>query len=185
MIYAVRFLLALPDDYQIHLIPTANAVEIMKSEIGWNLAKETFSQFAEKKLGLKAPSINIIPHHWENPFASVASGSFQTEGMVIMPCSSKTLAGIACGYANNLLERAAEVSLKERRPTILIVSETPYTLVHIKNMHNVTLAGATVLPASPAFYHQPQSVNDLVDYIVAKTLDHLKIPHSLIQHWRE
>lgn len=185
MIYAVRFLLALPEGYQVHLIPTAAAIKIMKSEMGWDLEKETFAQYAQKALKQKASAIKIIPHHWENHFASVASGSFKTEGMIIVPCSTKTLAGIASGYAHNLIERAAEVNLKERRPTVLIVRETPYTLIHLENMRNATLAGATVLPASPAFYHQPQTINDLVDYIVAKALDQLAIPHTLIQHWRE
>ncbi len=185
MIYAVRFLLAVPEGYQVHLIPTANAIKIMKSETGWDLEKETFAQYIRRVLHLPPPAVKIIPHHWENHFASVASGSFKTEGMVVMPCSSKTLAGIALGYVNNLIERAAEVNLKERRPTVLMVREAPYTLIHLENMKRATLAGATILPASPAFYHQPQTVEDLVDYIVAKALDLLSIPHTLIQHWRE
>ncbi len=185
MIYAVRFLLKLPEGYQVHLVPTENALKIMKSEMGWDLEKETFSQYVERSLGQTAPPVKIIPHHWQNQFASVGSGSFKTEGMVVVPCSSKTLAGIASGYVNNLVERAAEVNMKERRPTVLIVRETPYTTIHLENMKRAALAGATILAASPAFHHQPQSIEDLADYVVAKTFDQLGIAHTFWQHWRE
>ncbi len=115
--------------------------------------------------------------------AAVSSGSFQTMGMVVMPCSMRTLAAVATGNTTDLLTRAADVTLKERRRLVLVTRETPLNLVHIKNMETVTLAGATVLPPVPAFYHRPRTIDDLLDHSVGKVLDQFGIQHEVYRRW--
>ena len=115
--------------------------------------------------------------------AGIASGSFLTAGMVICPCSMGTLSAIATGASTNLIHRAADVHLKERRPLVLVPRETPLSVIQLENMTRVSHAGATVLPSMPGFYHQPQSIADLVDFVVARICDHLRVPHTLMQRW--
>jgi polyprenyl P-hydroxybenzoate/phenylacrylic acid decarboxylase-like protein len=115
--------------------------------------------------------------------AGVSSGSFTTMGMVVIPCSMRTLASIATGVSSDLLTRAADVTLKERRPLVLVPRETPLNLIHIRNMETVTLAGATVLPPTPAFYHRPETIDDLLRHIVGKVFDQLAIEHDLFRRW--
>lgn len=115
--------------------------------------------------------------------AAVSSGSFVTRGMVVAPCSVRTLAAIATGNTTDLVSRAADVCLKERRPLVLVVRETPLNLIHIRNMEVVTLAGATVLPPVPAFYHRPASIDDLLRHTAGKVLDQFRIEHHLYRRW--
>ena len=115
--------------------------------------------------------------------AVISSGSFRTDGMIIAPCSAKTLGAIAHGYGDNLVHRAADVVLKERRRLVLVVREAPLSEIHLENMLRVTRAGALVMPAAPGFYHRPSSIDDLVNFIVARVLDHLDIPHSIAKRW--
>ncbi|MFY0665448.1 MAG: UbiX family flavin prenyltransferase [Natronospirillum sp.] len=117
--------------------------------------------------------------------APVASGSALWRGLVVCPCSTGTLSAIATGASNNLIERCADVALKERRPVILVLRESPYSRVHLQNMLAVTDAGAVVLPASPGFYHKPQSVDDMIDFIVARVLNSLGLPQTLLPQWGE
>ncbi|HVN66249.1 MAG TPA: UbiX family flavin prenyltransferase [Methanomicrobiales archaeon] len=120
----------------------------------------------------------------DNLAALISSGSFRHDGMVIAPCSMKTLAGIAHGYAETLVNRAADVTLKERRRCILLLREMPLSRVHLQNMLTAHDAGATVMVASPAFYHRPGTIDGLVDMVVARVLDHLDVPHDLPVRWR-
>ena len=116
-------------------------------------------------------------------FAPIASGSFQHNGMVIAPCSMNTLAAISSGITDNLIHRAADVCLKEKRPLILMPRETPLSLIHLKNLTRVAEAGAIILPPSPGFYTRPRTIDDLVDSIVARVLDHLSLDHALSSRW--
>ncbi len=137
--------------------------------------KQTGASFHEQ-----ASLIEINP---SDSFAHIASGSFQHQGMVIAPCSMNTLAAVSCGITYNLIHRAADVCLKEKRPLILMPRETPFSLIHLKNMTRVAEAGATILPPSPGFYTRPATIEALVDSIVARVLDHLHLDHDLSLRW--
>lgn len=119
----------------------------------------------------------------EEWFASVASGSNPADAMVVCPCTMGTLAAIAAGMSQNLIERAADVMLKENRPLIIVPREMPFSVLHLDNMLKLARSGATILPANPGFYHHPQSIQDLVDFVVARILDHLGIAHRLMARW--
>ncbi|HFE48663.1 MAG TPA: UbiX family flavin prenyltransferase [Chromatiaceae bacterium] len=115
--------------------------------------------------------------------APVASGSNPPEAMVVCPCTTGTLAAIAAGQSQNLIDRAADVVIKERRKLILVVRETPFSAIHLENMLRLAHAGVVIMPANPGFYHRPESVADVVDFMVARILDHLDIPHKLMPPW--
>jgi len=121
----------------------------------------------------------------EEWFAPAASGSNPADAMVICPCTMGSLAAIAHGLADNLIERAADVMLKEKRPLILVARETPFSLIHLRNMTALAEAGATILPANPGFYHRPQNIEQVIDFIVARILDQLGIAHELMRRWGE
>lgn len=127
----------------------------------------------------------LLAYGREAWFAPVASGSNPPDAMVICPCTMGTLAAVAQGLADSLIERAADVMLKERRPLILVPRETPFSLIHLRNMTALAEAGATILPANPGFYHRPDSVEAVVDFIVARVLDQLGVPHRLMARWGE
>jgi 4-hydroxy-3-polyprenylbenzoate decarboxylase len=149
----------------------------------------------EKKL--KAPSIarptpkieqptgEVRYHHFEDLLAPIASGSFLTDGMVICPCSGGTLAAIAHGTSENLICRAADVHLKERRKLVLVPRETPLSVIQLDNMKRCAEAGAVILPAMPGFYHGARQISDLVDFIVARVCDQVGVPHDLMRRWGE
>ena len=115
--------------------------------------------------------------------ASIASGSFRTAGMVVAPCSIRTAAAIAACHSDTLVSRAADVTLKEGRPLILVVRETPFSVIHLENMLRLAHAGARILPASPGFYHRPKTIDDLVEHLCFRILDQLDIPHSTKSQW--
>lgn len=117
--------------------------------------------------------------------APPASGSGAPAAMVVVPCSTGSLSAIACGASNNLIERAADVALKERRQLILVPRETPFSSIHLENMLKLSNLGAVILPAAPGFYHQPQSVDDLIDFVVARILNQLNIPQDMLPRWGE
>jgi len=127
----------------------------------------------------------FVRHRYDDLFASIASGSFLTDGMVVVPCSMATVAEIAGGISRNLIVRAADVALKERRRLIVVPRETPLSSIHLANMLTITQAGGVVLPAAPGFYHQPTQVRELVDFIVSRILNLLGIEHSLLREWSD
>jgi polyprenyl P-hydroxybenzoate/phenylacrylic acid decarboxylase-like protein len=142
---------------------------------------------AQQELGMKRGDIESLAdvvHNVKDIGATIASGSFQSAGMVIAPCSMKTLASIAHGLADNLVSRAADVILKERRRLVLVARETPLNLAHLRNMTSVTEMGGIIFPPVPAFYTQPETLDDIVNHTVGRLLDLFSIPHSdLVKRW--
>jgi len=125
-----------------------------------------------------------VVHSVRDVGACIASGSYESEGMVIAPCSMKTLAAVAHGFSDNLISRSADVMLKERRRLVLMVRETPFNLAHLRNMTSVTEMGGIIFPPMPAFYQRPRSVEDLIDHTVGRVLDLFSIPHQLAPRWQ-
>jgi 4-hydroxy-3-polyprenylbenzoate decarboxylase len=130
-----------------------------------------------------APDGALRVYGKEDWFAPVASGSNPPDAMVVCPCTTGTLAELAAGTSRTLIERAADVAIKERRPVILVVRETPFSAIHLENMLRLARAGVTIMPANPGYYHRPEEVEDLVDYMVARVLDHLGLKHELMARW--
>lgn len=127
----------------------------------------------------------LVNHHYKNYFTPIASGSFQTRAMVICPCSGSTLSGIAHAASNNLIQRAADVHMKEQRKLVLIPRETPLSTLQLENMHRLSQAGAVILPAAPGWYHGVTGLRDLVDFVVARILDQLRVDNNLITRWTD
>lgn len=139
-----------------------------------------------QELGMKRKDVEAladIVHNVRDVGASIASGSFQSAGMVIAPCSMKSLASVAHGLSDNLIARAADVVLKERRRLILMVRETPFNLAHLRNMTSVTEMGGVIFPPLPAFYHRPASISEMVDHTLGRVLDLLQLPNTASPRW--
>lgn len=163
----------------VHLTLSRSAVEVIRAELGLEVA---LSGSGPSPFGDLGPG-QVLYHHHADFSAGIASGSFRTGGMVVAPCSMSTLASIAHGITTNLISRAADVHLKERRKLILVPRETPLSLVHLENMTTVTRAGAVVLPAMPGWYHRPKTLDDLVDFVVARICDQLGVENDLMTRW--
>lgn len=181
--YARRLVQLLVDArIETHLIVSPLGQRLLHDELG--MEGVDLAALAGRPAG-STPPTNLIQHNYRDVGAPLASGSFRHDGMIVIPCSSNTLAATATGSAQNLMHRAAHVTLKERRALVLVHREAPLSLVDIRNMHSVTEAGAIVYPASPGFYMLPQSIGDLVDFLVARCLDLLAVPHELGVRWGE
>ncbi len=169
---------------QVLLTISPAATQVMQHELGIHV---DLQDFQPEQLWDFAPAERerLQYYHYQDYFTPLASGSYLTAGMVICPCSGATLSGTAHGSSRNLIERAAEVHLKEGRKLVLVQRETPLSLPTIENMRTARLAGATILPAMPAWYHGNTSIEGLVDFVVARILDQLDIEHSLINRWGE
>jgi flavin prenyltransferase len=175
--------------YAVRLLASLNAaavpVRLIVSRTGWRLLEEELDIVDEA--GLRARTgdwSGVVRYSDDDRGATPASGSAPSRGMVVCPCSMGTLASIAQGTTRSLIERAADVVLKERRRLVLVPRETPYSATHLENMLRVTRAGAVVLPASPGFYHRPARIEDLVDFIVGRVLSHLDVDHDLGPRWQ-
>ncbi len=186
--YVRRVLQVLADsEHQLDLVVTASGLKVLEVEENVRFNGEIDSDTAELSrwigVDMKAHP-GFTWHHSANVAADIASGSCHVDGMVVAPCSGGTLARIANGMSQNLLERAADVTLKERRRLILVTRETPLSLIHLRNMTKATEAGAIVLPASPGFYNDPKTIDDLVDMIAGRIIYHLGLESGLLQVWR-
>ena len=186
--YAVRLLEVLLDaGRDVHLSISPSGQAVIGEELGLRIDLDRFEP--ETLLGKASPAAEKFKHlsyfHYKNLMAPIASGSFLTAGMVICPCSGSTLSAVAHSMGENLIHRAAEVHLKERRKLVVVPRETPLSLPQLKNMQAIHEAGAVVLPASPGFYHGATTVADLVDFVVARICDQLGVANTLMRRWGE
>lgn len=187
MPYGLRLLeCLLQADCRVQLLYSQAAQIVARQEMNFELP----SRPADAKAALisRFPAVDrdkLQVFGREEWFAPVASGSNPPDAMVICPCSMGTLADIAQGLSDNLIERAADVVLKEGRKLVIVPRETPFSAIHLENMLRLNRAGAVILPPSPGFYHHPQSVQDIVDFVVARVLDQIRVPHQLMQRWGE
>ena len=181
--YGVRLLeVLLQAGREIHLAISPSGQAVIEEELGRRIDLDRFDLAAF--LGGPAPTAGRLHyHHYKNLMAPIASGSFLTAAMVICPCSGSTLAAVAHSMGENLIHRAAEVHLKERRKIVVVPRETPLSLPQLKNMQAIHEAGAVVLPASPGFYHGAETLADLVDFVVARICDQLGVANTLIRRW--
>lgn len=182
-IYAMRLVqeLCKSEAHRVHLTLTDSAYQVLDLEMGLDVVygdRESIPQLFGVQEGA-----DLHVHAPRDYGAPIASGSHITEGMIVIPCSMGTLSAIANGSSDNLLERAADTHLKEGRPLILVPRETPFNKIHLKNMLAAAEAGARIVPAMPGFYHRPQTMEDLVDFVVGKALDALRVEHTLFRRW--
>jgi 4-hydroxy-3-polyprenylbenzoate decarboxylase len=182
-IYARRLLQVLLEaDREVHLSISPSGQAVFEQELNVSLDLQSFS--AEAFLGGPLPATGRLHyHHYQNLMAPIASGSFLTGAMAICPCSGSTLAAVAHSMGENLIHRAAEVQLKERRKLVVVPRETPLSLPQLKNMQAIHEAGAVVLPAAPGFYHGAATVDDLVNFVVARICDQLGVENDLVRRW--
>ena len=179
-IYGIRLIRELAlRKHHIDVVITSAGKQVMKEELGISSFKTETD-----KLGLSKIKGQFTIWENDNFEAPFMSGSSAPEAVIIIPCSMGKLAAVANGISNNLLERTADVALKERRQLILVVRETPFSLIHLENMVKVVRAGAQILPAMPAFYHHPKTIDDMVNFVVGKVLNLLRIEHNLFKGWR-
>ncbi len=184
-VYARRLLeVLLRGGREVGLTISPSGAEVFRQELGVEMDLNSF-RATDLLAGADELPGDVRYYHYQDYMSPLASGSSLTGGMVICPCSGSTLSGVAHASSNNLIQRAADVHLKERRKLILVPRETPLSLVQLENMRLACQAGAVILPASPGWYHGVRSLDDLVDFVVARILDQLGIEHQLMHHWGE
>ncbi len=184
--YAMRLLeCLLQSGHRVYLVYSQAAQIVAKQELDFvlpNRPQDAEQMFVER-FGKFSGELKVFGiQDW---YAPMASGSNPGDAMVICPCTMGTLGKVASGISDDLITRAADVMLKEKRPLILVPRETPFSAIHLENMLRLSHAGAAILPPNPGFYHHPQSVQDIVDFVVARILDHLGVAHDLVQRWGE
>ncbi|KAA8751367.1 UbiX family flavin prenyltransferase [Paenibacillus sp. UASWS1643] len=181
-IYGIRLIETLLDlEYNVHLVISNAGWRVLKEELDWDVTNR--DAVLEEKFGNRAGSLTY--HPVSDIGASIASGSYLADGMIIMPCSMGTLSSIAQGSSDNLMSRAADVMMKEGRTLILVPRETPLHAIHLENMLKLSRLGVRMIPAMPAFYYKPQTMDELILFLVGKVLDSLRIPHQLFTRWGE
>jgi 4-hydroxy-3-polyprenylbenzoate decarboxylase len=181
-VYAIRLVQELVKaGHRVHLLLSESVWQVFTLEMGWKV--EHGDTAAIPKLFSLPENADLHIHGNRDYGAPVASGSHLTAGMVVIPCSMGTLSAIANGASDNLLERAADTHLKEGRPLILVPRETPFNKIHLKNMLAAAEAGARIVPAMPGFYHRPETMEDLIDFVVGKVLDAMHVEHALFRRW--
>jgi 4-hydroxy-3-polyprenylbenzoate decarboxylase len=182
--YGLRLLEVLAQSkIQLRVLISRPAQVVATMETDLDLPGQTGEQEAFLTEYCKAEPGQIQVYGREQWSAPVASGSGVSDAMVVCPCTTGTLSSLATGASRSLIERAGDVSIKERRPMILVVRETPFSSIHLENMLRLSQAGVTIMPANPGFYHRPEQVEDLIDFMVARILDHLDIPQDLMPRW--
>ncbi|QIA62360.1 UbiX family flavin prenyltransferase [Vibrio astriarenae] len=182
--YGLRLLeCLLAADYQVYLIISSAARVVLATEHGLKLPSGPDAAHKALVEHLKCPADKLVVCGKEDWFSPVASGSAAPKQMVVCPCSVGSVAAIAHGMSDNLIERAADVVLKERGQLLLVVRETPFSTLHLENMHKLSQMGVTIMPAAPGFYHQPKTIDDLIDFMVARILDHLGVEQGLVPRW--
>ncbi|MDB9458021.1 UbiX family flavin prenyltransferase [Dolichospermum circinale CS-1225] len=186
LIYAVRalkFLLAA--EYEIELVASKSTYTVWQAEQKIRMPGEPDKQEQFWREQAEVPQQGKLRcHPWSDVGAGIASGSFRTLGMIIIPCSMSTVAKLAVGLSSDLLERAADVQIKEGRKLVIVPRETPFSLIHLRNLTTLAETGVRIVPAIPAWYHNPQTIEDLVDFVVARALDQLDIDCIPIQRWQ-
>ncbi|HEY9660948.1 MAG TPA: flavin prenyltransferase UbiX [Allocoleopsis sp.] len=186
LIYAVRTLkFLLEADWAIDLVASKSTYMVWQAEQGIRMPLEAAQQeqFWRQQAGVETGG-KLRCHPWGDVGATIASGSFRTVGMLVIPCSMSTVAKLANGLSSDLLERAADVQLKEGRKLVVVPRETPFSLIHLRNLTTLAEAGAKIVPAIPAWYHQPQTIEDLVDFVVARALDQFDIDAVPLNRWQ-
>lgn len=186
LIYAVRSLkFLLEANYHIELVASKSAYMVWQAEnnIKMPADPELQGEFWRELAG-SVTTGQLTCHPWQDVGANIASGSFRTLGMVVIPCSMSTVAKLAAGLSSDLLERAADVQIKEGRKLVIVPRETPFSLIHLRNLTALAEAGVRIVPAIPAWYHHPQTIEDLVDFVVARALDQLEIDCIPINRWQ-
>lgn len=182
--YALRLLQCLLEaGIPVYLLISKAAQVVLSMETDLSVPGKTadIERFFSQLYNAKKQQLKVFGQdQWTAP---IASGSHNAASMVICPCTTGTLAAVANGNSDNLLERAADVMLKERRQLIMVVRETPFSNIHLENMLRLSQAGATIMPANPGFYHKPESLDDIIDFMVSRILDHLKVSHNLLPRW--
>ncbi|WP_305402849.1 flavin prenyltransferase UbiX [Photobacterium leiognathi] len=182
--YGLRLLeCLLAADYQVYLLISSAARVVLATEHGLKLSASPDKAREQLVEHLHCDADKLIVCGKDDWFSPVASGSAAPKQMVVCPCSAGSLASIAYGMSDNLIERAADVVIKERGQLLLVVRETPFSTIHLENMLKLSKLGVTVVPAAPGFYHQPQSIDDLIDFMVARILDHLGVEQGLVPRW--
>ncbi len=187
LIYAVRALkFLLEANYTIELVASKSVFMVWQAEenIKMPVEPQLQAQFWRQQAGVPACG-TLTCHPTGDVGANIASGSFRTLGMIVMPCSMSTVAKIATGLSSDLLERAADVQLKEGRKLVIVPRETPFSLIHLRNLTTLAEAGARIVPAIPAWYHKPLTIEDLVDFVVARVFDQLDIDCIPLNRWKE
>ncbi len=183
-VIGLRVLRELARTAEVHTIISRQSFSIVREETGVDLSGETPSA-VEKRMRKFASSKNIYYHDEGDFEAPVASGSFKTDGMFVVPCSMKSLSGIANGYSNSLIERAADVTMKEGRALLLAPREMPFSAIHLENMLKLARLGVKIAPPVMGFYHAPKSLDDMVDFVAGKILDAMGVEHEIYRRWRE